>query len=57
LEEADRFALREYFQADLLTHVKLVIGERIRGPDFATRMRALGMVLPDLQIAEAVTLD
>jgi hypothetical protein len=37
--------------------VKLVIGERIREPDFATRMRAEGMVLPDLQIAEAVTLD
>jgi hypothetical protein len=37
--------------------VKLVIGEGIREPDFAARIRAEGMALPDLEIAEAVTLD
>jgi hypothetical protein len=44
-------------KADLLTGVKLVIGGRIREPDFAAQIRAEGINLPDLQIAEVVTLD
>jgi hypothetical protein len=34
LKESDSFALREHFKSDLLARVKLVIGKRIREPDF-----------------------
>jgi hypothetical protein len=49
--------LQQWFAADLLNSVVVVLDEPVREPPFALQLQIHGIVLPTFAIAEAVTLS
>jgi hypothetical protein len=57
LADSDKNALAHHFKPHILDRVWIVTGETIRPPDFGPELRAAGIEVPDLNLAEATTLD
>jgi hypothetical protein len=57
LEDSDKEALADHFKPHILDRARMVTGETIRPPDFAQELRAAGIDVPDLNLAEATTID
>jgi hypothetical protein len=57
LDNADKDAFAHHFQSHILDGVRVVMGESIRPLDFAPELRAAGIDVPDLTIAEPTTID
>jgi hypothetical protein len=56
LEESAKDAFAQHFKTHILDRVRVVTGETIRPPDFAPELRAAGIDVPDLNLAEATTI-
>jgi hypothetical protein len=57
LDDSDKEALAHHFKRHVLDRVWIVTREMIRPPDFAPQLRAAGIDVPDLNLAEATTID